>query len=116
LSGKGLRLGPAIWLIFNSAAPRRPIAVNPPWRLEGTRNATSARAAPWRVLRLRSAPSGWRRSLGVALGCKRSSRRRGSGLAKRNGATGEAGLALRRACLDGGSVFGDLRPRARSFW
>ncbi|GEM_PF-2250900 len=56
--GKGLRLRPAIWLAFNTAGPRRSIAVNPPWRLEGTRNTMSARAAPWRVLRLRSAPSG----------------------------------------------------------
>ncbi|GEM_PF-4032376 len=56
--GKGLRLGPAIWLAVNTAAPRRPIAVNPPWRLEGTRNTISVRAAPWRAPRLRSAPSG----------------------------------------------------------
>jgi len=56
--GKGLRLGPAVWLAFDTAAPRRPIAVNPPWRLEGTRATISARAAPWRAPRLRSAPSG----------------------------------------------------------
>jgi len=56
--GKGLRLGPAVWLAFNTAGPRRPIAVNPPWRLEGTREAISAHEAPWRVLRLRFAPAG----------------------------------------------------------
>jgi len=56
--GKGLRLGPAIWLAVNTAAPRRSIAVNPPWRHKGTCNTMSVRAAPWRVLRLRSAPSG----------------------------------------------------------
>jgi hypothetical protein len=36
------------------AAPRRPIAVNPPWRHERRRDSTSARAAPWRVLRFAS--------------------------------------------------------------
>src|SRR5579883_2931398 len=36
----------------------------------------------------------------------RGGRGRGSRLAKRSGATGEAGSALRRARLDGGAVFG----------
>ena len=30
LFGERLRLSPAVWLTFNTAAPRRPIAVNPP--------------------------------------------------------------------------------------
>jgi len=75
--GKGPRLGPAVWLAFNTAAPRRPIAVNPPRRLEGTRNTMSARAAPWRVLRLRSAPSGDRDRSAWLLVAKRPRWRRG---------------------------------------
>ncbi|GEM_PF-5268784 len=125
--GKGLRLGPAVWLAFNTAAPRRPIAVNPPWRHKCTRETISARAAPWRVLRLRSAPLGDGDRSAWLLATKRFCCRnrpfgrfgqqnglvakghrggRGSRLAKRSGATGEAGLALRRARLDGTAVFG----------
>jgi hypothetical protein len=44
---------------------------------------------------------------------------RGSRLAKRSVATGEAGLALRRACLDGSAAFGICfleRARFLSFY
>jgi len=123
-SGKARR---SRWLAFDAAAPRRPIAVNPPWRLEGTREAISARAAPWRVLRCapalrvtaiarrgllatksfccRNRPFGrfGQQNVLVAKGHRGG---RGSRLAKRSGATGEAGVALRRARLDGSAAFG----------
>jgi len=60
-----------------------------------------ARRGYWRPRRF-AAETG--RSAAKRLGCKKPSRR--ARLAKRSGATGEAGVALRRARLDGGAVFG----------
>ena len=134
--GKGLRVGGADDLL---STPRRHAARSPSTRhgaIKGTRETISARAAPWRVLRCASPLPGdcdrsaWllatktfccrnrpygrfgQQNVLVAKGHRGG---RGSRLAKRSGATGEAGFGLEARLTRWQRGVWDLRPCARLF-